>query len=113
MEILTKEHKGKKELAQERGFNPFVGMVFYSLLIATALLFSSCQKPMVHVYTYHWKEARTARWNQHNIAVDEILSEGEIEVYRQTEDNKVIQMGLTTTGVVWQSYITYCCSEEK
>lgn len=78
-----------------------------------SLILFACQKPRLYVYTYHWKEAKFSRWNEYNIVVDEYLSDGAIEVYRQTEDNKVIQNGFTNTGVVWKSYITYCCSEEK
>jgi hypothetical protein len=41
------------------------------------------------------------------------LSDGGIEVFRQTNDNKVIEQGLSSTGLVWQSYVTYCCSEKR
>lgn len=83
------------------------------IVILLSLSLFSCEKPMVYVYTYHWKEARTSPWNQYNLITDDYLSDGAIEVYRQTEDNKVIERGLTSTGVVWQSYITYCGSRER
>lgn len=83
------------------------------ILALLSLSLFACEKPRLYVYTYHWKEARTSPWNEYNIITEDYLSDGAIEVYRQTEDNKVIVRGLTTTGVVWQSYITYCCNRER
>lgn len=83
------------------------------LLLAISLVLFSCEKPRYYSYTYHWKESRVSPWQEHNLVFDEVLSDGAIEVHRQTEDNKVIQMGLTSTGLVWQSYITYCCSDKQ
>lgn len=71
------------------------------------LFLASCRKDRLYVYEYHWTESSHSDWHNYNLVFDERLSDGAIEVYRQTEDNKVIQRGETTTGVVWESYITY------
>lgn len=81
------------------------------LVLATASV--SCEKPMLFVYSYHWTDGPNADWHNYNIVADEFLSDGAIEVYRQTEDNKVIERGLTSNGIVWQSYITFLGSQER
>ena len=78
------------------------------LAIAVMVLtISSCAKERLYVYTYHWSDAPQSSWSSYNLIFEERLSDGAIEVYRQTEDNKVIERGQTSTGVVWSSYITY------
>ena len=81
--------------------------------ILFALSLSSCEKQMLYVYAYNWTDGPNAEWHTYNIVADEFLSDGAMEVYRQTEDNKVIQMGLTSNGVVWQSYITFLGSQDR
>lgn len=83
------------------------------LLLAIVLSLSSCQKQRWYVYAYHWTDGPNESWRTYNIVADEYLSDGAIEVYRQTEDNKVIERGLTKNGVVWLSYITFLGSQEK
>lgn len=85
--------------------------ILFALIIA--LTVSSCEKPMLYVYAYHWTDGPNADWHTYNIVADEFLSDGAIEVYRQTEDNKVIERGLTSNGIVWQSYITYLGSKDR
>lgn len=88
--------------------------IFKVLLVAAiALSLSSCEKQRLYVYAYHWTDGPNADWHTYNIVADEFLSDGAIEVYRQTEDNKVIQRGQTANGVVWQSYITYLGSKDR
>jgi hypothetical protein len=83
------------------------------LILISILFLSSCEKPRIYIYEYHWKESRISNWNSYNFYVDDVLSDGGIEVFRQTNDNKVIEQGLSSTGLVWQSYVTYCCSEKR
>ena len=79
----------------------------FAVIMLVLLSLSSCRKNRLYVYEYHWTEAPRSDWHNYNLVFDEKLSDGAIEVYRQTEDNKVIQRGETSTGVVWDSYITY------
>jgi uncharacterized lipoprotein YehR (DUF1307 family) len=81
--------------------------------LATMVSLASCQKQRWYVYAYHWTDGPRADWHTYNIVADEYLSDGAIEVYRQTEDNKVIQRGETANGVVWESYITFLGSQDK
>ena len=85
----------------------------FLLFFFPILFLSSCEKPRIYIYEYHWKESRISNWNSYNFYVDDVLSDGGIEVFRQTNDNKVIEQGLSSTGLVWQSYVTYCCSEKR
>ena len=83
------------------------------LALVFALALASCEKPMLHVYAYHWTDGPNEDWHTYNIVADEFLSDGAIEVYRQTEDIKVIERWLTANGIVWQSYITYLGSQDR
>lgn len=83
------------------------------LILISIICLSSCERPRIYIYEYHWKESKFSNWHSYNFYVDDVLSDGGIEVFRQTNDNKVIEQGLTSTGLVWQSYVTYCCSEER
>lgn len=86
-----------------------------TLAVALAILVAlpSCQKQRWYVYAYHWTDGPYEDWHTYNVVADEYLSDGAIEVYRQTEDNRVIERGMTKNGVVWLSYITFLGSQER
>jgi hypothetical protein len=84
------------------------------IALIIVLSFSSCQKKeYIFVYSYNWTDGPDANWRSYNIVADEFLSDGAMEVFRQTEDNKVIVRGQTANGIVWSSYLTYLGSQER
>lgn len=86
--------------------------ILIALIIVLSL--SSCQKQRyIFVYSYNWTDGPDANWRSYNIVADEFLSDGAMEVFRQTEDNKVIVRGQTANGIVWRSYLTYLGSQQR
>lgn len=83
------------------------------LLIFLSLILFGCEKPKDYIYTFHWKESKTAQWDQFDFVVDEYLTQGGIEVYRKTKEAGVVQSGMTSTGYCYASYVDYCCSVDE
>lgn len=66
-----------------------------------------------YMYVYNWKCCENSKWSTKTFTVDKELTLSEAEVYRQTMDYKMIQSGKAHRGVVYNSYVEYCCRQRS
>ena len=45
------------------------------LILISIFFLSSCEKPRIYIYEYHWKESRISNWNSYNFYVDDVLNQ--------------------------------------
>ena len=46
------------------------------LILISIFFLSSCERPRIYIYEYHWKESKFSNWNSYNFYVDDVLSDG-------------------------------------